>query len=354
VKRLRIFIGPVEIGKIGGTLASAFREKEVKVTVVRNSVTPFQAGMKYNQTIQFECLNTVRRRFMKLKFFLKNFFRHDAFIFLFGKTLLSHNLDLPLYRLFHKKTLMWFLGSDIISYEAVERAKRNEGLKDHHREPKKDNPQELLQKMNMIRKTEKYVDYIIADPTIAHLLTKNYIGIDHPSGIHMPIDIVNIRFNNETKPIPIIIHAPTDDEKKGTAFIVEALSKLEKEGYKFDFRLCKNMSNLQVREILSEGDIAVDQLFSVAGGTFAVEAMAAGCVVLGGNIPRISGIYDLPILHTDSANVYDNLKQVLEKPEMRKDLGAKGRIYAEKYHNHKKVAEDILNLFSQAKEKKSN
>jgi glycosyltransferase involved in cell wall biosynthesis len=109
------------------------------------------------------------------------------------------------------------------------------------------------------------------------------------------------------------------------------------------------MSNTLVREMLSEGDIAVDQLFSVTGGLFAVEAMAAGCAVLGGNIPKLSGIADLPIIHTDTSNIYDNLKLLIEKPDLRQELGRKGRLYAERYHDHRKIADDILNLLTVGK-----
>jgi hypothetical protein len=348
IKKLKIFIGPAEIGKIGGTLANALREKGANVTVVKNCITPYQTGVSYDQTIQFDSQPALPRWFMKFNFFVKNFFGHDAFIFLFGKTLLSYNKDLPLLKLFRKKSLMWFLGSDIISYDAVakEKEKKTGGLENNHVVLRKDDPEELQEKICMIRKVEKYVDYIIADPTIGHLLNRDYIGINHESGIHMPIDIINIRYNNIPNQVPIIIHAPTNEKKKGTKFITEALNQLEKEGYKFDFRLCKNMSNLQVRELLTAGDIAIDQLFSAAGGMFAIEAMAAGCAVLGGNVPALSGISDLPVLHTDIKNVYQNIRILLEKPDLRQELGRKGREYAEKYHDHTKIAGDIIKLFA--------
>jgi glycosyltransferase involved in cell wall biosynthesis len=348
-KELKIFIGPTEIGKIGGTLACAFREKGIKVTVVRNNPNPFQDGMMYDQTIQFDSLKTLKRRFMRLQFFIKILCQHNALIFLFGQTLLPNNLDLPFLKLFRKKTIMWFLGSDIISYEDVEKTKKKVGVKSFQRESKKESPEVMRRKIQMIRKIEKYVDHIIADPSIAHLLKRNYIGLDAESGIHIPIDIINIRYSNVPNPNPIIIHAPSNEEGKGTAYIIEAVKRLEKEGYSFDFRLCKDMSNTQVREILSEGDIAVDQLFSVGGGLFAVEAMAAGCAVLGGNIPELSGISNLPIIHTDTTNVYHNLKLLIEKPDLRQELGRKGRIYAERYHNHRKIAEDILRLLTEDK-----
>lgn len=345
-KELKIFIGPTEIGKIAGTLACAFRDKGVKVTVVRTAVNPFQAGMKYDQTIHFGDLNIFKRRLMQLHFFIKNLCKHDAFIFLFGGTLLPYNLDLPFLKLFRKKTIMWFLGSDIRSYDAVEETIKKTGVKYCQSKALIECPDVVRRKIRRIRKIEKYVDYIITDPSIAHLLKRDYIGKDSESGIHMPVDICNIRYNNAPNPKPVVIHAPSNQERKGTAHVLEAVKRLEKEGCSFDFRLCRNMPNTQVREMLSEGDIAVDQLFAVGAGLFAVEAMAAGCAVLGGNIPELSGILNLPIIHTNTTNVYDNLKLLIKNPDLRQELGEKGRRYAERYHDHRKIADDVLRLIT--------
>jgi glycosyltransferase involved in cell wall biosynthesis len=343
---LKIFIGPAEIANIAGTLACAYRDKGIKVTVVRNSVTPFQTGLTYDQTIQFSNLNILRRIWTQLHFFVKTFCQHNAFIFLFGQTLLPYNLDLPFLKLFRKKNIMWFLGSDISSDKYREKAVKKSGVKNYQYKSSQESPDVIRRKIRMIRKTEKYVDHIIADRTIAHLLRRNYIGQEQDSMIYMPIDVSNIVYHDATNKKPIIIHAPTHEEKKGTTYIIEALKRLQKEGYSFDLRLCKDVPNTRVREILSEGDIAVDQLFAVSAGVFAVEAMAAGCAVLGGNIPELSGISDLPIIHTDTTNVYDNLKLLIENPDLRQELGRKGRVYAEKYHDHRKTADDILKLIT--------
>lgn len=343
-KDLKIFIGPYEVGKIGGTLANALRNKGIMVTVVRNNPNIFQEGILYDNTIKFTGLNVLQRKLKNLLFFINTFFHYNTFIFLFGQTLLPYNFDLPILKLFRKKTIMWFLGSDIISYEAIEKEINKVGIEYSQRETRKENPEIINRKKKMIKKVEMYVDHIIADPTIAHLLNRDYIGIDHESGIHMPMDIINIKYNDIPNPIPIIIHAPSDEDKKGTSYIIDALQRLEGDGYKFDFILCKKMSNTQVRNLLTKCDIAIDQLFSVAGGLFAVESMAAGCAVLGGNIPILSGISDLPIIHTNKTNIYDNIRQLLENPDLRQELAKKGRRYVEKYHDCNKIADDVIRL----------
>jgi glycosyltransferase involved in cell wall biosynthesis len=74
--------------------------------------------------------------------------------------------------------------------------------------------------------------------------------------------------------------------------------------------------------------------------------------VLGGNIPEFAGYpRELPVMHTDPDNIYQNLKMLLETPELRRELGEKGRRYVEKYHDHRKIADDFIRLLTGSKGK---
>lgn len=360
-KNLRIFIGPVDIANVGALLASGLRERGIKVTVVNFAITPFSAGMKYDKVLDFQGSTALQRRlrypyyFLGLffrGFFLEVFLRHNVFIFLFGRSLLPYNLDLPILKLFHKKTIMWFLGSDIRHYEFVEGAIKNLGIKYWQSDARKQGPDEIRRKKKMVRRVEKYVDHIICGPSNAQLLTRYYHGKDMDSRIYLPLDVENIKYNNTPNPRPVLIHAPSSKARKGTSHVLAAIERLQKEGYKFEFYLFRSMSNREVREALSRADIAVDQLFATGPGMFALESMAAGCAVLGGNVPEFSGYpRELPIIRTDPDNIYQNLKMLLENPELRRELGEKGRRYVEKYHDSRKIADDIIRLITtQAKQ----
>lgn len=343
-KDLRIFIGPAEIANIGAILASAFGEKGISVTVVRTGTSPFSVGRKYDKVVDFQGLNKLQKIFKHLCLFFKFVPRHNVFIFLYGISLLPYNLDLPILKLFHKKTVMWFVGSDIRSYESVEAAKEI-GLKYYISEEwlkREAVPGKLKQKKRMIRMVERYVDHIISGPSFSHLLTRRY------DRIYVPIDIDNIRYNSVPNRRPVVVHAPSRAEYKGTSYVLEAVERLKSEGYDFEFRLFQNTSNVKVRETLSNADISVDQLFSTCPGMFAIESMAAGCAVLGGNIPEFSGFPpELPVIHTDPDNVYQNMKMLLENPELRRELGEKGRRYVEKYNDYRKIADEFLKIIAQ-------
>jgi len=349
---LKIFIGPARIGNIGSVLASALRERGIMVTHAINQISPGRAesGMEYDILLDFRDLGWLWKRLACIFYAVKFFLQHNTFIFLFGLSLLPYNLDLPILKLFHKKTIMWFVGSDIRHCEALESAAKKAGVKFYKSKDHGSGPKALKRKMRMIRRVERYVDYIITGPSIAQLLTRDYIGKEMANKIYLPLDICNIRYSNISNSRPIVVHAPSDDEFKGTKYVLEAINRLKSEGYDFEFFLFRNMSNIKVRETLTRADIAVDQLFATGPGTFAIESMAAGCAVLGGNVPEFAGFpLELPIIHTDPDNIYENLKLLLVDPTLRQKLGEEGRKYVEKYHDHRKVADDILALLNKEK-----
>ena len=132
---LKIFIGPAEVANIAAILGDAFRQRGIKVTVVSIGMGPFQDGMKYDRVLapDVQQLNIVHRVLKygccQLYCFVKYALVHDVFIFLFGNTLLPLNLDLPILKLLHKKTVMRFLGDDIRYFAALGVAAKKTGLR---------------------------------------------------------------------------------------------------------------------------------------------------------------------------------------------------------------------------------
>lgn len=344
---MKVFIGPNEVANIGAILASALKERGIRVTVVAHKTSPLRAGMGYDMVLDFQRSSKLRGILRYLYCFVKYFPKHNAFIFLSGQSLLPYNLDLPILKLFRKKTIMWFVGSDIRHYESLAAAAKKAGVKYYMSEEKlrkqrEAGPKGLKQRKRVIRMVERYVDYILSSPSYSQLLTREYCRI------YAPLDTCNIGYRNVPNSRPIVVHAPSKPENKGTSYISEAVERLKREGYDFEFHLFTNTSNIKVRETLSDADIAVDQLFATVPGMFALESMAAGCAVLGGNVPEFSGFpRELPIIHTDPDNIYRNLKMLLENPELRRELGDKSRRYVEKYHDYRKIADDIVKLITE-------
>ncbi len=347
--KMRVFIGPQEISNICALLAAGLREKGFRVTAVADAESSYYGGSAYDKVYHFDGRGRAARISMYCWHFLRNCSSHDAFVFLFGKSLLPFNLDLPILRFLGKTTVMWFLGSEIRDPQSVRAAAAKMGI-EYDVAELDELPGDREERLKLVHRVEKNVDHVICGPSNAQLLTRPYFGESLRSRVFLPLDVKNIRYSAAANDPPVIVHAPSSRAAKGTTHVLAVVDRLKQEGRSFNFRLLTNVSNSVVRETLSEADIAVDQLFAAGPGMFALEAMAAGCAVLGGNIPAFSGYpEELPIVHTDRTNLYQNIQSLLDSPQRRQELGRMGRAYVEKYHDCGIVAGMVADVLTGAK-----
>lgn len=147
---------------------------------------------------------------------------------------------------------------------------------------------------------------------------------------------------------PLVIHAPSRRSVKGTAVIQQAVARLQSEGYKFRFRLVEGLTNTEVRELLEQADIVVDQLRIGWYGVLSVEAMALGKPVIAYIRADLESTFsgELPILNANPDNFYHKLKELILDYSMRKDLGMRARAYCELTHDSVKVAEKLIPIYT--------
>jgi len=141
-----------------------------------------------------------------------------------------------------------------------------------------------------------------------------------------------------------IIHTPNHRGAKGTEFLIAAVDRLKMEGFKVKLILLEKISNLEVQRIMiEEADILAEQFIATAYAMSGVEGLATGLPVLS-NLEnndytevykRYSYLNECPIVSTKPETIYLNLKELVTNPQLREELGKKGRIYAEKYHSYK-------------------
>src|ERR1044071_641595 len=72
-------------------------------------------------------------------------------------------------------------------------------------------------------------------------------------------------------PRPLVVHAPSNREKKGTQYVIDACSALPVE-----LDIVEGVPHDEARARYARADIVVDQLNAGWHGVFAIEAMALG------------------------------------------------------------------------------
>jgi glycosyltransferase involved in cell wall biosynthesis len=332
--KLRVFLGPHHVAGLLWEYRQGLRALGVDAKVVVFDKHRFQ----YPADIEFNFAGNKYIRFLKRRLtsfiplprLIRDF---DVFHFVYGTSILPFHIDVYILKLFRKKIVMNFVGSDIRPRKIPE-IYTNERM--------------INKKKRVVKFWEKYADAIISFPENSQLLTKKYYIITSGYDLEYWKPFTSSKFKKDNGKI-LIIHAPSHRGKKGTEYVIEAIDKLIKEGYKIEFKLLENLSNSEVREWVNISDIAIDQLLLGWHGTFAVESMALAkptlCYINEEWKREVEYAKNLPLVNTTPDTIYDNLKLLIENPDLRKELGEKSRKYVEEVHDSKKVAKQLLELY---------
>lgn len=130
--------------------------------------------------------------------------------------------------------------------------------------------------------------------------------------------------------IPFILHAPSDPEIKGTRMVEKALSGLKNQGLIFESLILTNVPHQQVLSALRRTTILIDQPGAVPA-RLAVEGMASGCAVVGGNVLEIHGLRHAPIIQffPDEDYLETQLKNLILNPHEAQRMGEAAKKFAD-------------------------
>lgn len=149
-----------------------------------------------------------------------------------------------------------------------------------------------------------------------------------------------------------VLHAPNHRHLKGTEELLAAVGHLRREGLQIELVLLEGVPNEVVRQTMLGVDVLADQFILPGYGLAAIEALASGLPVLCNlEDERTTQLFDArsflsecPIVSTTVETITANLRQLVETPSLRSELGLAARAYAEKYHSY----ESALFVFESA------
>ncbi len=145
--------------------------------------------------------------------------------------------------------------------------------------------------------------------------------------------------------MPTVLHAPSHRGVKGTRYILDAISRLKKEGISLELILVEGLSHSEVKQVYERADLLIDQLLCGWYGGVAIELMALGkpviCYIRKEDLKFIPEKMrqELPIINATPATVYTVLKEWLtvRKHELL-EVGRRSRAYVERWHDPLKIA----------------
>jgi glycosyltransferase involved in cell wall biosynthesis len=236
----------------------------------------------------------------------------DVFHFYFGLTLIPPTLQFPLLKAARKKSVFHYLGSDI-------RGKTPQELTDG----KKANA-EIVGSYAALRWVPE-----------AHVVPP---GLDLRQFEPRP---------SPDNPRPLVVHAPSNREKKGTQYVIEACEQLP-----VDLDIVEGVNHEEARARYAKADIVVDQLNAGWHGVFALESMALGKPVVANLDPETVeqsaegyGIR-IPIVPATRDTLTLALLPLVDDAARRAELGAAGRAYVEQVHDIDRIADRLIALYA--------
>jgi hypothetical protein len=133
----------------------------------------------------------------------------------------------------------------------------------------------------------------------------------------------------------IVAHAATSPVIKGTPLVRAAVAQLKAEGHVFDYVEMLGVSNDEVLAQLRRTHISLNQFYGFTPAVYGSESLAARCVVLqsaDGSIETTlaPGANDAWIV-TRHYQVYENLKRLLENPQLLEAQANRGQEWARRY-----------------------
>lgn len=262
---------------------------------------------------------------------------YDVFHFHFGTSLTLDHSDLAMIAKLGKSILMQHWGSEV---RLLSQARQT-------------NPYAKVKVANeaSIRHRLSTLSATISDCVVADMELYQYVK-DYYENVYIVPSMVDL---NAYHPIssattlpkrPLLVHAPTSQEIKGTQFVLRAVEKL-KERYSFDFRLVQGMSHEEAKSVYQKADIVIDQLHIGSYGLLAVESMAMGKPVICWISDFMKENYhkELPILSANPDNITQVLEYLLQNLDALPDIGQKSRAYVEQVHDMRTNSGEVLNIY---------
>ena len=274
--------------------------------------------------------------------FVQSLWKFDVFIFAGGVSFL-HGLDLPLLRLFGKRVVAIFHGSDCRPPYINGAYVGSDVVLD---------VRTCLRQTRRVRRwvvwVNTYADVIVNHPFATHFNTTpvvSWLSVGHP------YEVRDAPPPSRPAGSCVIVHAPTRPIPKGTPQIEAAVENLRARGHDVTLVKVINRPSREVLAAIADCDFVVDELYSdtpMAG--FATEAASMGK-------PAVVGMFDLdglqrtlpgqplPPAHVCHPRELEAaIERLVVDAEYRRELGTRAREYVRHHLNVQRVAERFLQV----------
>ncbi|MCC3355669.1 glycosyltransferase family protein [Bacillus sp. REN16] len=285
-----------------------------------------------------DILNTDAFEVMKeFEFLVENV---DIFHFHNANTFFQDFADLPLLKGKGKNMVMHHWGSDVRTAEMVRNMNPYPLPETYYTD------EEIHRQLTIISAN---IDTAIVQDYEAYHYVKDYYKHVYVIPLACNVEDFKVSYPSVKNNNPLIIHAPTNREFKGSDYVEAAVNKLRDKGSPFTYQILEKMSHEKALSEYMKADIIIDQLLCGTYGMLSVEAMAMGKPVVAFIRDDVREKFpdDLPIVQATPNNLDEVLDELIHNPIRRHELGMAGRKYVESYHSAERVTKDLLSIYKE-------
>jgi glycosyltransferase involved in cell wall biosynthesis len=142
---------------------------------------------------------------------------------------------------------------------------------------------------------------------------------------------------------------------KCTHIYLPLIERLKNEGHPVELIFAKDIPNMEVRFYQAQADIVIDMLTFGFFGANVREAMMLGkpaiCFLrqewldsMREQIPEY--VDELPVINATPSSIYDVLKDLIQSPRKREEIGKRARAFALKWHSSQAGARVFDQIYS--------
>lgn len=293
-----------------------------------------------------------RQQLQGLLLFTNAFFKYDIFHFYSRGSFFPrlsykypNRLEFFLINAFNKKIVVDFRGSEAFDViESIRKEKENSPYYEIY----KDKGPDFFRRRNLIKNLLiKHADAVVlAGPWLVDSVSKYDFIIPYSRDINQ---IRSYRKRYKSNKDFTILHAPTNQELKGSRFLIEAVEKLNTQGLNVTLIIADKIDREKLYDLINRADVVVDQLLLGWYGGFAVEAMALGKPVISFLKHEYRELVpfgkEIPIINANKDNLVEVLKGLIAERKALPQVGEQGYKFVKRFHDSKVIANQYRKVY---------
>jgi hypothetical protein len=297
--------------------------------------------------------NPVKSFFERVSYFFKILPEYDVWHFNFAETLFFYPLCLLILKIYGKKIVVTFHGSDVetdldfLKTHPLIKNKKPVWPSYYKNFYQRSWWGKFLRRIRMKIMVKMADSVAISGPYLAHSVTHfdkiigNAQNIDHISS-----------FEAKKDGKITVLHAPSDPKIKGTSYIKSAFNNLSEIYPNVDFKVLEVLDRDQLLQEMANADIIVDQLLVGWYGVQALDGLTLGKTVMCFINPPYANLMnfdqEIPIINTNVFSFEQDLKDLIDSKDINRFQTA-GPTFIKKYFDQEIIADEYEAIYRRKK-----